>query len=173
CSGTADGSSPHPDSRLMAFDARGDLLQSNDGGIARLVKPNRAATRHWVSASGNIGSAEFHSIALDSLSNIVFGGTQDNGTPMQIVPGGTTWNEFFGGDGGAVGVDDDQIAHPGTSLRYTSSQFFRGFNRSTWDASNTFLTSVPVGLNITSGPCVGSLFVCDKNIQFYQPFTIN
>jgi hypothetical protein len=173
CSGTADGSSPHPDSRFMAFDASGNLLQSNDGGIARLVNPNNAATRQWVSADGNIGSAEFHSIALDSLSNIFFGGTQDNGTPMQIVPGGTTWNEFFGGDGGVVGVDDDQIAHPGTSLRYTSSQFFGAFNRSTWDASNTFVGSVLVGLNITSGPCLGTLFACDPNIQFYQPFTIN
>lgn len=180
CNGTANGSSPHPDSRFMAFDANGDLLQSNDGGIARLVKPNQNP-RHWVSVNGNIGSAEFHSIAFDPLTNIVFGGTQDNGTPMQIVPvaavagvSGTTWKEFFGGDGGVVGVDADQIAHPGTSLRYTSSQFFGGFNRSTWDASNTFLTSVSVGLNITSGACTGlTLFQCDPNIQFYQPFTIN
>jgi hypothetical protein len=173
CNGTADGSAPHPDSRFMAFDANGNLLQSGDGGIARLVNPNNPATRHWVSAVGDIRSAEFHSIALDPLTNIVFGGTQDNGTPVQIVPGGTTWNIFFAGDGGVVGVDADQIAHPGTSLRYTSSEFFGGFNRSTWDASNTFLTAVPVGLNITSGPCLGSLFVCDPTIQFYQPFTIN
>jgi hypothetical protein len=173
CNG-ATGTSPHPDSRFMAFDASGNLLQTNDGGIARLVNPNAVATRQWVPVDGNIRSAEFHSIAFDPLSNIVFGGTQDNGTPIQIVPGGVTWNEFLGGDGGTVGVDADQVSHPGTSLRYSSFQFFDFFNRGTWDASNTFLGNVAVGLNITAGPGTGqTLFQFDPSIEFYQPFALN
>jgi hypothetical protein len=170
----ANGTSPHADSRFMAFDANGNLLQTNDGGIARLVNPNAAATRQWVAVDGDIRSAEFHSIGYDSLSNIVFGGTQDNGTSIQIAPGAITWSEFLGGDGGVVGIDADQVRHPGTSRRYTSFQFFGFFNRSTWNASNTFLGNVAVGLNITAGPGTGqTLFQFDPNIEFYQPFALN
>src|SRR5262249_52861355 len=35
----ANGSAPHPDSRAMVFDAAGNLLEADDGGIYRLVKP--------------------------------------------------------------------------------------------------------------------------------------
>jgi hypothetical protein len=173
CNG-ANGTSPHADSRFMAFDANGNLLQTNDGGIARLVNPNAPAARRWVAVDGNIRCAEFHSVAYDSLSDILLGGTQDNGTAIQIVPGGITWTELTSGDGGVVGVDADQIRHPGTSLRYTSSQFFGGFNRSTWNASNTFLSAVAVGLHITAGPGTGqTLFQFDPDIEFYQPYALN
>jgi hypothetical protein len=118
CNG-ANGTSPHADARSMVFDARGNLLQADDGGIYRLVSPNTAATRRWVPAVGNIRPTEFHSIAYDPLSNIVFGGTQDIGAALQSLPGGFTWDELIQGDGGVVGVDADQVSHPGTSLRYT------------------------------------------------------
>jgi hypothetical protein len=161
----------------MAFDASGNLLQASDGGIVRLVNPNTAATRKWVSVDGNIGSAEFHSIAYDPLSKIVFGGTQDNGTPIQSSPSGVSWNqvrELRGGDGGVVGIDADQISHAGSSLRYYSFQNFRSFTRSEWSASNTEQRSETVGLNITAGPGKGmTLIQFDKNIQFYQPFALN
>jgi hypothetical protein len=173
CNG-ANGTSPHPDSRSMVFDANGNLLQANDGGIFRLVRPNTAATRRWVPVVGNIRPTEFHSIAYDPLSNIVFGGTQDNGTPIQSAPGSFTWNQLIGGDGGVVGVDADQVSHPGTSIRYTSSQFFGSFNRSTWNAANSFGGAVLVGLNIVSGPGTGqTLRQFDPNIQFYQSFALN
>ena len=86
CNG-ANGTSPHADSRFMTFDAAGNLLQANDGGIVRLVRPNTPTMRRWVAVDGNIKSAELHSIAYDPLSNIIFGGTQDNGTPIQSSPG--------------------------------------------------------------------------------------
>jgi len=169
------GTSPHPDSRAMIFDATGDLLQSTDGGIFRLVSPNAAANRKWVSVNGNITTAEVHSVAYDPLSNITFGGTQDNGTPIQITPGSPTWNIFQGGDGGNVAVDSDQIAHPGTTIRYTSFQNFGSFRRSTWNASNSRVGAIiAVALNIISGPGTGrTLFQFDSNIQFYNPFMLN
>jgi hypothetical protein len=167
CAG-ANTTAPHPDSRFMAFDAGGNLLQTDDGGIVRL--PN-TATRKWVAIDGNIRSAEFHSIAYDRLSNIVFGGTQDNGTAVQKTPGNFTWMGLLAGDGGVVGVD---ASNPTESLRYSSFQDFGFFNRSRWDATNTMLSQVAVGLNITSGPGKDmTLFQFDKNIQFYQPFALN
>jgi hypothetical protein len=169
--GATTGTSPHSDSRFMAFDAKGNLLQANDGGIARLVNPNTAATRSWVAVVGDIASAEFHSIAYDSLSNIVFGGSQDNGTAVQKTPGNFTWMGLLGGDGGVVGVDASNSTE---SLRYSSFQNFGFFNRSRWDATNKMLSQVAVGLNITSGPGKGmTLSQFDKNIQFYQPFVLN
>ena len=175
CNG-ANGTSPHADSRSMAFDADGNLLQSDDGGIYRLVSPNVAANRRWISINGNIRPTELHAVAYDSLSNAVFGGTQDTGTTIQQAPGGFTWSEFIQGDGGNVAVDVDQTAHPGTTIRYTSSQFFGSFNRTIWNSANSMVGGFTlVGLNIVSGPGTGlTLSQFDgTNIQFYQPFVLN
>jgi hypothetical protein len=74
CNG-ANGTSPHADSRGMQFDADGNLLQANDGGIYRLVNPNTPATRHWAPVVGNIRPTEYHSVAFDPLSIVTFGGS--------------------------------------------------------------------------------------------------
>jgi hypothetical protein len=172
----AQGTSPHADARAMAFDANGDLLLACDGGIYALVDPNNeAGVRHWVSVNGDIRPTEFHSVAYDPLSHIVFGGTQDNGTPIQSAPGVFTWTQFLGGDGGNVAVDSDQTAHSGTTIRYTSFQVFGFFNRTTWDAANTLVSGpTPVQLRITSGLGTGqTLSQFDHAIQFYQPFVLN
>ncbi len=175
CNG-ANGTAPHADSRAMVFDASGNLLHSDDGGIYQLLDPdNEAGVRRWVAVNGDIRAIELHSVAYDPLSNIVFGGTQDNGTPIQTAPGEITWVQLRGGDGGNVAVDSDQTSHPGTTIRYTSSQVFGFFNRTTWNAANTRVGGfTPIQLRITSGPGSGlTLFQFDPNIQFYQPFVLN
>jgi hypothetical protein len=170
----ANGTSPHADSRAMAFDANGNILQGNDGGIFRLVTPNVAATRTWVSVNGNITPTEAHSAAYDSLSKVVFSGNQDTGTSIQSSAGSQIWSEFLQGDGGNVAVDTDQTAHPGTSIRYSSFTGLSFFNRSTWNSSNGFISDATVGLNITSGSGTGlTLSQFDPNIQFYNPFVLN
>lgn len=153
CNG-ANGTAPHADARAMIFDANGNLLQGNDGGIVRLVDPgNATGQRRWASVNGNLRTMEMHSVAYDPLSGILFGGTQDNGATIQLVPGDPTWFTLVGGDGGLVAVDADQSAHPGFSIRYTSSQFLGNFNRSYWDAANNFLgiELVPLIVNGTGG----------------------
>jgi|RhiMetdeSRZDD1v2_1073273.scaffolds.fasta_scaffold67718_1 hypothetical protein len=175
CNG-ANGTSPHPDSRAMVFDANGSLLQADDGGIYKLLEPdNEQGARRWIPVNGDIRAVELHSVAYDPLSNIVFGGTQDNGTPIQLALGESTWNELVGADGGNVAVDSEQTAHPGLSIRYTSFQNFGSFNRTTWDAANSRVGGFTlVQLRITSGPGTGlTLFQFDPNIQFYQPFVLN
>jgi hypothetical protein len=158
----------------MAFDANGNLLQANDGGIYRLFDPNnRLDQREWTSVNGDIRPTEFHSVAYDPLSGIVFGGTQDNGTPIQAAPGEFTWVELLGGDGGNVGVDSDQTAHPGITIRYSSFQNFGFFNRTTWDATNAMVDGfTPVRLLITSGLGAGETLFQFGSIQFYQPFVL-
>jgi hypothetical protein len=191
CDG-ANGTSPHADSRDMVFDHNFNLLQANDGGIFRLVNPNFVATRRWVPLIGDIRPTEFHSVAYDPLSKVVFGGAQDTSTPVQSSPGSFTWNnisDLVPGDGGVVAVDADQSSHPGKTLRYTSSQFFGccsidkktgrpigNFNRSTWDAANTLMGMELVGLNIVAGDGAGqTLYEHEAHccIQFYNPYVLN
>ncbi|WP_435005956.1 WD40/YVTN/BNR-like repeat-containing protein [Tundrisphaera lichenicola] len=170
--GVVGGTSPHADSRDMVFDANGNILQGNDGGIYRLVNPSgTASTRRWDSAIGDLRNTEFISTAYSSVSHTVFGGAQDVGTSFQIsTDNSVPWGELLGGDGGVVGVDD--TSNPGYSTRYTSFQFFGFFNRSTWDADNNLLDLQPVGLvvNGTGGATLGQF---DPTIQFYQPFKLN
>ncbi len=83
--GTAANTAPHADSRAMVF-IGANILQADDGGVYRLLNPGNAATRDWVSANGNIQPTEFHSVAYDSLNDVVFGGTQDVGPPAKLRP---------------------------------------------------------------------------------------
>src|SRR4029078_11223112 len=59
---------PHPDSRDMAFDGFGTLLETDDGGIVRLVNPNNVSgsgNRRWESVNGNLALTEFNSVAYN------------------------------------------------------------------------------------------------------------
>jgi hypothetical protein len=172
CNG-AQGSSPHADSRDMAFDNQGNLLQANDGGLYRLETPD-AASRRWVSLNNNLRPTEMHSAAFDAVTKTALGGTQDTGTTMQNAPGSRFWTDFLQGDGGVVEVDDTS-AGGAYSTRYTSFQFFGFFNRSTWSPSNTLVggpTQLP--LLIVGGPGAGQdLYTYDPAIQFYNPYVLN
>ncbi len=169
CNG-ASGTSPHADSRAIAFEASGHMLQSNDGGIYRLLNPDAAANvRSWASVNANVQPTEMHSVAYDPFSNILFGGTQDTGATIQSAPGSAVWNEFLQGDGAKVAVDADQTAHAGTSIRYTSSQRLGNFNRSSWNAANSLGPFAFIPLNISGGTTVFN----DPNLQFYTPFVLN
>jgi hypothetical protein len=170
----ANGTAAHADTRAMAFDANGNILQANDGGLYRLVDPNNPATRHWVSVNGDIRTTEFHSVAYDPVSHVVFGGAQDNGSITQVAPGGLAGLQFTSGDGGVVAVDADQAAHPGTSIRYSSYQSLGGFARTTVDANNVAGHPNAIRLKIVAGPGQGKkLLDYDPNIGFFQPFVLN
>jgi hypothetical protein len=114
CSG-AQGSSPHADSRTLAFDTSGDLMLGCDGGIYRLLSPNEAPVRVWADLNGDIRPTEMHSVAYDPVSNIVFGGNQDVATSIEEALGNFDWTTFLSGDGGIVAADANQVAHLGTS----------------------------------------------------------
>ena len=146
----ANGTGPHPDSRDMAFDANGDLLESDDGGIYRLVDPNTPASRVWRSVNGNIRPTEFFSVAYDSLNNVVFGGSQDNGTSRQRDPSDPrypfNWTVVQGADGGVTGVDNDQAAHPNQTITYVSAQNLGSFTQRTFDDNNNPAGATGIGI---------------------------
>ncbi len=161
--GTISNSSPHADSREAVFDAAGNLIEVDDGGIYKRTNPQSNAG-DWFSLNGNIQTSELHDVIVDSNVDINFGGLQDNGTPMQNKFNDKDWFLWVGGDGGDVVVDDTST--PGISIRYTSAQVLQVFNRSFWDSNNNFLGFVFVGLN----PAAGSNPISG---QFSTPLELN
>ena len=161
--GTARSSSPHADSREMVFDAAGNLIEVDDGGIYRRTSPEDN-TGDWFSINGNLQSTEFHDIAYDSVSKVIIGGAQDTGTSEQTTPGSVTWRTVAGGDGGGVEVDDRSL--PGMSIRYTSFQNLLGFRRRIYNSSNTLMAEAFPLLNVVGG---GN----PLSPQFYTPMKLN
>ena len=164
--GNAGGTRPHVDSRDMAFDAAGNLVEGDDGGVYRRSQPQSSAGV-WMGALGNLQITEFHDLAYDSNSNVVFGGTQDNGTVVQVAPNSPTFDLMLGGDGSDVLVDNVTLAAQNQSIRYFSAQTLLAFRRQTFDANNNPVggpTAIP--LNVVGGgaPIVPS---------FYTPIELN
>ena len=159
--GTLSSSSPHADSREMAFDANGNLIQGDDGGIYRRTSPGNNAG-DWYSINGNLCVTEMHDIAYDSLSNTIISGNQDTGTTYQPSSGTAQWNSLSTGDGGDVAVDNVTLAASNQSIRYSSFQNFGWFRKTTWDANGNRIGSTYPSLNGFSG-----------NAQFVTPLELN
>ena len=146
--GTASNSAPHVDSREMAFDADGNLLEGDDGGVYKRTLP-RSNQGDWITLNGDLQVTEVHDAELDRNSNILFAGTQDNDAIQQFTPGSLEWDFLLYGDGGDVNVDDTTT--PGISVRYTSINFLRNFNRSLWDSDNGFQSVTVLPFTILDG----------------------
>ncbi|MGE0375384.1 MAG: GEVED domain-containing protein, partial [Planctomycetaceae bacterium] len=138
--GTARGTSPHADSREMVFDAVGNLIEVDDGGVYKRTNPQNN-TGDWFSLAGNLATVEFHAVAYDRLTKTIIGGTQDNGTQAQQVAGGTVWDTALLGDGGIVAIDNIVNAASNQSVRYTSAQNLAPFIRTVYDTANQVVSS--------------------------------
>ncbi len=161
--GTASGSAPHADSREMTFNAQGELIETDDGGIYKRTSP-RTNTGDWFSLNGDLQTTELHDVAYDTLSNVAFGGAQDTGVPVQLLPSKVTWSSLLTADGGDAAVDTLSI--PGISVRYTSNQNLGNFNRTFWDADNNFLDfAFPALTLLGGGP--------NPTRQFVTPLAVN
>ena len=161
--GTASNSSPHADSRDMTFDAAGNLIEVDDGGVYRRTSP-RDNTGDWVSINGDLATTELHAVSYDPFADVLIGGAQDTGVPVQLVPDQATWSSVLTADGGDVAVDSTTLAN--ISIRYSSNQFLGNFNRTFWDANNNFL-----GFNFVAlQPLAGSAAL---QPQFYTPIELN
>ena len=155
--GTANNSSPHADSRDMAIDANGELIETDDGGIYRRTSP-QDNTGDWFSINGTIRTAEAHDSSYDANSDIILAGFQDTGSAAQIVSGGLRWRSVQTADGGDVAVDD--ISTPGFSTRFTSFQNLGSFRRQVFDAANAFQSqSFPALMVIGGGAVLDRQFV--------------
>jgi hypothetical protein len=120
----------------MTFDARGDLIEADDGGIYKRTQP-RSPAGDWLSLNGDLQTAEMHDVAYDNNSKVAIGGNQDTGVPVQLLPGETLWESLLQADGGDIAIDN--LTTPGISIRFSSNQNLGNFNRTFWDKTNNFL----------------------------------
>ena len=182
-SGTNGGTAPHADSREMAFDAGGEIIEVDDGGVYRRTSPT-TTTGDWNDMCGGLSAAEQHDVEYDSNSptlgaGYAGSGNQDNGVTVQNTSGGLPWTSQFLGDGGDIeSADGDgewfgggcagNGGTPPCSSRYSSSQFLGSFGALIYDTNNTYLGYVFRSLT-PSGPSAGSSFF----VQFRTPFEVN
>lgn len=159
--GTASNSSPHADSREMTFDAAGNLVEVDDGGVYRRTSPGSAAG-DWLSLNGNLKVSEQHDASYDRRANTIFAGTQDNNDPHQDSP---DWFVLLSGDGGDTAVDTQTLA-PNQSIRYDSAQGLQAFVRTFWNPANNLQAFVFPPLTVIGG---GPAFVG----QFVTPVELN
>ena len=166
--GTASNSSPHADSREMVFDAAGNIIETDDGGVYRRTSP-RDATGDWFNIQGDLQVSEQHDASYDTLADIVFVGTQDNDDPHQGAPDSADWFVLLSGDGGDTAVDN-ATEGPDVSIRYDSAQGLQAFARTYWDADNNLLDVVFPPLNEAAGdPQFSGQFTTPVEVNAIEP----
>lgn len=170
--GTANSSAPHADSRDMAFDANGQLIEVDDGGIYRRTNPKNN-TGDWFSINGNLQVTEIHDIVYDRVSNIIISGNQDTGTTQQSAPGSTTWDSVSTADGGDVAVDVLTLAGSNQSIRYSSFQNLGAFRRSVYNADGSLASVTFPALSPLGGvPSISGQFVTPVETNAVAPSRI-
>ena len=72
----AHGTSPHADSRNLKFDANGNLIQANDGGLypPDLPQRRRLGAGPWGSINGNLANTEVYSASYDDVNHTIVAG---------------------------------------------------------------------------------------------------
>lgn len=164
-SGTANNSAPHADSRSMAVDAAGRLIEGDDGGVYARTAP-AGSSGAWISLNGNLQVTEQHSIAFDPIAGVAQSGNQDNGTMRQAGVDERQWTVVSGGDGGDTVVDSLQNAPQGESIGYTSSQNLGSFRRRVYNAANNAVSVVTPALIVSAGGT-------SPSGQFTTPLAVN
>jgi hypothetical protein len=100
----AAGNGPHTDFHGVGFDAAGNLIDGDDGGVYKLTNPTSQANQRWSSLNTNLQITQFTGIAVDPTTpSVAYGGSQDNGTSEYT--GGPGWTLIQGGDGGITRLD--------------------------------------------------------------------
>ena len=143
--GTNNNSAPHADSREMTFDAHGNLIEVDDGGIYRRTNPG-SANGDWFSIIGNLQVTEQHDIAYDPISDIIISGNQDTGTTQQQSTGSLKWDSVSTADGGDIAVSVEPN-NANQSVRYSSFQNLGNFRRRVYDNANNLVSEKLVELN--------------------------
>lgn len=142
------GSGQHSDQHEYFFvpSDPSTMVAGHDGGIS-LTRSADSSVVRWESLNNGYATVQFYSVAIDhgtEGSNMVIGGTQDNGTWFVNNDDDLTdWRKIYGSDGGFCAIAD------GATDFYTSSQNGH-FLRSQFDEEGTRITFTridPTGAN--------------------------
>lgn len=94
----------HPDQHLMTFlpSDPNVMINVNDGGIYKTLD-NLEDSVHWIPLNNGYVTTQFYATAIqpgETLSDVVIGGMQDNGTWFtNTIEFDSAWVEIGGGDG--------------------------------------------------------------------------
>jgi photosystem II stability/assembly factor-like uncharacterized protein len=152
----ADGNGVHPDHHAMAFDASGNLLDGNDGGVWRLANATPGSIQ-WADLNTNLATLQIVGIALHPTDpNTAYIGTQDNGTNK--FTGAVAWTHVRDGDAGFVRED---FTNPNTVYHtFARSAGSRSFIERSDDGGATW-TDISTGIN------------ANDNSAFYPPYQMD
>jgi len=163
---TSNGSTVHPDSRAMAFDASGRLILSSDGGIYARSSP-QTTTGAWTSLNGNLSVSQPYSLAIDANSKLIAIAAQDNGAALQTAPGSGAYRQLIGGDGVNAVMNDRTLT--GQTALYTNYQYLGQLNRLIINSDGSVASpgagpaGIPVSFNVgVNGLGFNSPFVLNK-----------
>jgi Ca2+-binding RTX toxin-like protein len=176
---SANGTAPHADSRNLVFDANGNLIDADDGGIYSLSDPSSSVLRVWRPLDGNLQITEFYSVAYDHVNNTLYGGAQDTGVPEQQLAGDPKFDESQTGQGDGTFV---AVAYPDAThaIHYTATNQL-GLTIRTLDDIGFVTSNVSPAKNVIGTGAGVPLDHLDPNgnpnfdttLQLIQPFWVN
>ena len=120
----------HADNHVILFNPRNgdEILSASDGGLFRSTDGGATFTER----SAGMVTVQFHSGTPHPRTDLVIGGTIDNGTVTAFD--GPRWSEVLGGDGGYTAIDADDPRYVYGELYYLhfmrSTDFGRTFQLS-------------------------------------------
>jgi hypothetical protein len=111
----------HPDLHSGAFLPGSNIIyySGSDGGVHK-TSDITASTVSWTSLNTGYNTSQFYSLSLapESASDTMMGGTQDNGTWLGTSSGLSSWTNVESGDGTIV-----EVAPTADDKLYTAYQF--------------------------------------------------
>ncbi|MEW6736956.1 MAG: hypothetical protein AB1489_37050 [Acidobacteriota bacterium] len=129
------------------------VYECNDGGVYR--SNDKGVT--WKKASHGLVVTQFYDVgSWDTISNVIGGGTQDQGTNM--TTGGLTWRNIFGWDGGYF------VVNPNDPRTIYAEHQYTDIHKST-DGGNTWV-------NKTAGLSDGTPWVGVITMDHNNPNTL-
>ncbi len=142
----------HADNHVLLFnpDNGDEILSASDGGLFRTTDGGAS----FAERSSGMVTVQFHSGTPHPRTDLVIGGTIDNGTLAAFD--GQRWNEVAGGDGGYTAIDPVNPRYMYTEL------YFLHFMRST-DFGQSFQISM-IGIPRATG------FGTSDPVAFMAPF---
>lgn len=142
---------PHVDNHALAWDASGNLLNGNDGGVYRSANLGT----NWTALNSGLGTIQLYAGIATSPTDpfFILGGMQDNGCNRRST-NTKVWTQVINSDGGWCEIDQTTPTRVFASYQGTGSIF-----RST-NSGNSFSQ---VNSGITGG---------DRS-AFFSPFLID
>lgn len=163
----------HPDIHKIVFlpGANDVLYTASDGGVHRTATSTLADTVRWQPRITGLQTVQFQKITIhpDTEADFVAGGTQDNGTLINLNPTNTNHSSLSGGDGAATAISKfSKNGNIWTQYMYSSAPLGTIYRISLkWTVSGNSLSGEYTGFNtITPTGQTG-------NAQFVTLFAID